>query len=189
MARRTAGDRLTVGANHQEHRLRVHAILLAQAVRRPPGIALHQFGVERLHQGLRLSGASGNLEGLLLHRRAPQLPGVRGGRLEDRRAVVRGGGAGRDAQVRPRLAAHRLGQVEELSHVIDRVTDRAHERLLDAERLAADRDGGVEIVVGQRADGREQISPTGLPPFQQLRPRHRAHQELVVAIAPRLFAV
>src|SRR5256885_4812474 len=109
--------------------------------------------------------------------------------LEGRRLVVPRRLTGGNAQRPPAGPAQRLGQVDDLTHVVARVCERAMQRFGNRERLRPNRHGALEIRVGEVGERREQDPPPLLPLGLEPGARDITGEELGVAVAPRLLAV
>src|ERR1700733_5825271 len=82
------------------------------------------------------------------------------------------------------------GQIENLPHVIRRVGHRAEACLAGAHRLAADRDGPVEIEVGQTSERVFERAPAVIPALHDGVARIAGgHFKLRVALSRRLLAL
>src|SRR5579871_5742129 len=130
-------------------------------------------------------------------RRAGRLPaglpgdarGVSRRAIKFRIFVVRVGLAGRNAQVRPRLAPQRFREKYDLADVKRKVRQRSMESLDDRHRLLPDGDRRAELRVGQCAERSVQRAPPLFPFLHQLRAPDDTPHEFLVALAPGLFAV
>src|SRR5581483_556183 len=90
----------------------------------------------------------------------------------------------------PLAGAEVLGEENNLPAVIRVVPELPHDRLHDGVGLAANGHGAAYVLGLEQGDGIEHVLPTGFPPAHDVvAGRVRVHDEFLVAVAIRLFAV